>query len=349
MTKGHKPRRGSMGVYPRKRARSIVARVRNWVKVDEPKLLGFAGYKVGMLHVIRIEDNPNSPWYGQEIAKAATVVETPPLLVVGLRAYKSTVYGLKSLTEVWIDDLPKDLRRVFTVPKNKVMKNQLKKLEKLKPEISEVRAIVAMQPRLAGIHKKKPEVFEIGIGGSVEDALNYAISKLGKTITIDEIFKEGDYIDVIAVTKGKGYQGPVKRFGVKILPRWHKHRKGHRRIGTVGPQKPSIMFRTPWAGQTGFHQRTEYNKRILKIGNLMPEPQGNEKKEDVEKRIERDNINPPGGWPHYGLVKSMYVLIEGSIPGAIKRLIKLRFPVRPIEAKREEPQLIYVSTREWGV
>jgi len=68
-----------MGVYPRKRARSIIARVRRWARIDEVKPLGFAGYKVGMLHVIRVETNPNSPFYGQEVMKATTVVEVPPL------------------------------------------------------------------------------------------------------------------------------------------------------------------------------------------------------------------------------------------------------------------------------
>ncbi|MGC8836215.1 MAG: 50S ribosomal protein L3, partial [Infirmifilum sp.] len=128
----------------------------------------------------------------------------------------------------------------------------------------------------------------------------------------------------------KGFQGVVKRYGVKEMPRWHKHRKGHRRIGSVGPQGPSIMFYTPFAGQTGFHQRTEYNKRIIKIGEVA-----------------KENINPAGGWPHYGLVRTKFILIEGSVPGAIKRLVKLRYPIRllkPLEA----PKVVYISTQQFS-
>lgn len=354
MTKGERPRRGSMAYWPRKRARSIVARVRRWKHLDEVKLLGFAGYKVGTLHVIMLGDNPNSPFYKQEIAKVATVIETPPLKVVGIRVYESTPYGKKTLTEVWAKDLPEDLKRVFTVPKKRPsddeFKKELEKLRSMVDRISEVRAIVAMQPRLAGIHKKKPEVFEIPIGGPVKDALEYAISKLGGEIRVDEVFSEGDFIDVSAVTKGKGFCGVIKRFGVKELPRWHKHRKGSRRIGSVGPTGPAIMFYTPFPGQHGFHQRTEYNKRILKIGDLTPEPRDlgdgkKETREQVEERIEKDNVNPAGGWPHYGLVRSMYVLVEGTVPGPPKRLVKFRFALRPRLEVREKPQIVYISTR----
>ncbi|RLF05697.1 MAG: 50S ribosomal protein L3 [Thermoprotei archaeon] len=328
MAKHHNPRRGSMGYYPRKRARSIIARVRTWVDVGKPQLLGFAGYKVGTLHVVKVEDNPNSPFYGQEVVKVATVVETPPLLVLAVRAYERTPYGLRSLAEVWAKELPKDLERVFTVPKKEVQGEQMRRLEEVRSRIAEVRVIVAMQPRKAGIHKKKPEVFEVKVGGSPEEALSYALNVLGKEVSVRDVFSEGQYVDVISITKGKGFQGVIKRFGVKEMPRWHKHRKGSRRIGSVGPQKPAIMFTTPFPGQLGFHQRTEYNKRILKIGD-----------------VSEDDINPAGGWPHYGLVRSAYVLLEGTVPGPPKRLVKMRFPVRPRREVREEPKIVYISTK----
>jgi len=331
VVKDHRPRRGSMGYYPRKRARSIVARVRRWVDVGKPQLLGFAGYKVGTVHVIKTEDNPNSPLYGQEIAKVATVIEAPPLLVLAVRVYERTPYGLKSAAEVWAKNLPADLERVFTVPKRSVYEEQLKKLESVKGRIAEVRVVVATQPRKAGIGKKKPEVFEIKVGGAPHEALDYAMKILGKEVSVTEVFEVGQYVDVISVTKGKGFSGVVKRFGVKILPRWHKHRKGHRRIGSVGPQAPAIMFTTPFAGQLGFHQRTEYNKRILKIAD-----------------ISTDNINPPGGWPHYGLIRSTYLLLEGTVPGPPKRLVKLRFATRPRKEVREPPKLLYISVKPLG-
>lgn len=72
-------------------------------------------------------------------------------------------------------------------------------------------------------------------------------------------------MDVLAITKGKGFQGPVKRWGVKILPR--KSRKTKRGVAVIGPWHPTrVLYTVPRAGQMGYFQRTEYNKRILKIG-----------------------------------------------------------------------------------
>ena len=331
MVKDHKPRKGSMAFYPRKRARSIVARLRTWVDVGKVQLLGFTGYKVGTLHVVKVEDNPNSPLYGQELVKVATVIETPPLLVLAVRVYEKTPYGLKSVTEIWSSNIPKDLERVVTVPKKDVQEQQKKKLEEVLDRATEVRVLVCTQPRRAGIGKKKPELLEIKIGGSAKEALNYALSILGKEVRVSDVFSVGQYVDVAAVTKGKGFEGVLKRFGVKELPRWHKHRKGSRRIGTVGPQSPAIMFSTPFAGQVGFHQRLEYNKRILKISEAG-----------------KEEINPPGGWPHYGLVKSDFILLEGTIPGPAKRLVRIRFAVRPPKEKREEPKIVYLSVEGRG-
>ena len=351
MTKGHRPRRGSMAFYPRKRARSIVARVRSWPRIDETRLVGFAGYKVGMLHVLRVETNPNSPFYGQEIMKPATVIESPPLMVLGARFYRRSPYGLRCLTEVWDRDIilakeegkddyltkfSRDLERVFTVPKPDGLPSDEeveRRVELAREGADEARLILATQPRKAGIHKKKPEVFEVPVGGSIEEAISYALERMGKEISVGEVFEEGQYVDVISVTKGKGYQGVVKRFGVKILPRWHKHRKGHRRIGSVGPTKPAIMFTTPMAGQLGFHQRTEYNKLVLKIGSAGDES---------------FPVNPPGGWPHYGVVRSEYVLLEGTVPGPPKRLVKMRLPVRPKEPDRVKIQITYASLMPVG-
>jgi len=331
----HRPRRGSMGVYPRKRAADIVPRVRSWpgVNVGRPVLLGFAAYKAGMLHAVVIEDRPTSPLYGKEAVRAVTVLDAPPLYVWGVRLYTldpDTGYRL-SVAEAWASELPKHLGRVLTLPKEVPTERQLKKLEEHKDVADEVRILVATQPHLSGIGKKTPEILEIPVGGvpSIEDRLKYALSLLGKTVSARDVFTPGQLVDVIAVTKGRGFQGVVKRFGVAILPRWHKHRKGHRRVGSIGPQKPAVMFTTPRAGQMGFHQRTEYNKRILKIGDSGLE------------------ITPKSGFPHYGVIRGPYILLQGSVPGARKRLVVLRYPVRP-PAKAPplaEPQVVWVSSQ----
>ncbi|MCH7911395.1 MAG: 50S ribosomal protein L3, partial [Candidatus Hydrogenedentes bacterium] len=82
-------------------------------------------------------------------------------------------------------------------------------------EYSDVRVNVYTQPHLAGINKKRPEIFEVAIGGkNLQEKFNFAKSMLGKEIPVKDVFKEGQQLDIFAVTKAKGTQGPIKRFGV---------------------------------------------------------------------------------------------------------------------------------------
>jgi large subunit ribosomal protein L3 len=166
---------------------------------------------------------------------------------------------------------------------------------------------------------------EVGVG-PVKERLDYAKGLLGKTVTVNEIFKEGTYVDVVAVSKGKGIQGPVKRFGIRV--RQLKSRKMKRGVGTLGPWHPArVLYTIPRAGQMGYHQRVEYNKRILKIGTDGKE------------------VTPQGGFIRYGVVKNMYALIEGSVPGPAKRLIRLRMPARPPKSIPEAPpSILQIST-----
>ncbi|MGQ9720257.1 MAG: 50S ribosomal protein L3 [Candidatus Jordarchaeum sp.] len=327
--KTHAPKRGSLAYLPRGRASSSIGHIRNWPEYDEsPTILGAAGYKAGMTHVLLIEDHSYSPYFGQERVFAATVIETPPIISFGIRAYNLTPYGLHALTEVWMPELSNDLRRNFTLPVDYDYDKALNQLEEKKEKISEIRALLHTQPRLASVPKIKPDIVEIKIGGgSIEEQINYSKQILGKQITIGDIFKEGDYIDVIGITKGKGFQGPVKRWGIRILQ--HKSRKTKRGVGAIGPWRPArVSYTVPRAGQMGYHQRTEYNKRILKIGERGEE------------------ISPSGGFIRYGLVRGNYLLLQGSVPGPPKRLITLRYPIRPpINIPEVPPTISYVSTK----
>ena len=173
--------------------------------------------------------------------------------------------------------------------------------------------------------KKKPEMFEIGVVGNKEDQLAYAKAKLGKEINISEVFKEGQQLDVHAVSKGKGVQGPVKRFGVSL--KHHKSEKGVRRVGSLGSWKAQghIMWRIAKAGKMGYHVRTERNKWILKIGNA-------------------NEISKKGGFEHYGIIKNQYILVKGSIIGAKKRLIRLNDALDPNKIRPEEvPTIQYIN------
>ena len=320
------PRRGSLAFLPKGRASRHIARIRYWPSVEYgPVPLGFAGYKAGMTHVFYINKDEGSPDYGREVFKAATVLETPPMKVCAVRVYEKTYDGLKSLTEVWSKDLPRDLERVFTLPK-KPREEGLEKLESYIDRISEVRILAATQPRLTSVPKKKPDLMEIKIGGgTVEDQLKYVEGIFGKDLSISDVFKEGSLVDVISITKGKGFQGPVKRFGVKILP--HKSRKTKRGVAAIGPWHPArVLYTVPRPGQMGYFHRVEYNKLILKIGS------------------DGSEITPKGGFVNYGLVRGDYVLIEGSVPGPVKRLVRLRYPARPPKAGVVQlPEVTYIS------
>lgn len=303
-----------MAYYPRVRARRIVARIRSWPKVDveKPQLLAFAAYKAGMTHAVIVEDHPTSPFYGKEMVKAVTILDAPPLKVFGIRLYASTPYGLKSLCEVLAKELPEDLGRKITLPRSYDEEQAISKAKALLDKACEVRVLACTQPRLSGLRKKTPEIMEIKVAAhSVEEAWNYALSILGKEVKASDVFQEGLYVDVIAVTKGKGFQGVVKRFGVKIMPRWHKHRKGYRKVGCISPQHPDMSYAIPRPGQMGFHQRTEYNKRIIKMGD------------------DGLSVTVKGGFVGYGVVRGPYIVLLGSVPGPKGRLVKLRYPIRP--------------------
>ena len=322
-----RPRRGSLAFSPRKRASSIIPRIRSWPDYEgEPKLLGFAGYKAGMTHVIMIDDRKNSPTYGEEIVVPVTVIECPPMKVMGIRVYKNTPYGLQIAGEVWTNELDEYLGRRLNLPKKSPDVDKLRKIE----DIAEVRVITYTQPyKITGVPKKVPDVMEQKVGGSdINAVLDYAIEKLGKEVRISEVFQEGALIDVIAITKGKGFQGPVKRWGVITLDAKHARSSKHRRVGTLGPWTPArVRWTVPQAGQMGFHQRTEYNKRIIKIGENGEE------------------ITPKGGFVHYGVIRSDYVLVSGSVPGPVKRLIRMRDAIRPPQkVVYEGINVLYIST-----
>lgn len=312
-----RPRRGSLQYWPRKRAKRIYPRInwegikKNMGKDDLASILGFASYKVGMTHVQYQKGN-------RSIVKPATILEAPPLFVFGIRFYgANSLNELNPISEICSEKLPKDLERKIG-KKSKKKEFDEKVLEKTKS----IRLVVCTQPTKSGMHKKKPEVFEIGISGSVEKQYELAKKFLGKEINIYDVFRNGDFCDVSAVTKGHGFVGSVKRFGIKIQGR--KDEQHHRHVGSIGPTTPRrIDWRVPMPGQYGFFTRTEFNKRILLLGK------------------EPSDINNKSGYEHYGVLRSNYVLVEGSVPGPRKRLIILTKSRR--KSKYEPVEIKYID------
>ncbi|MDP8002720.1 MAG: 50S ribosomal protein L3 [Caldisphaera sp.] len=326
-------RRGSLGFYPRMRTEEFVPKIKSWptISLQEPKLLGFIGYKVGMTHIFMIEDRQGLPNFGKEVIKPVTIIETPPIYVLAVRGYGFDLNkGLYPLTEAW-GKIPEEIELQRRIPTQGEFKEENKKeLQKKASEIKEVRVLIASQPKLTGgLSKKIPDILEIKVGSNdIKKALDFALNKLGQQVTAKEVFMPGQVIDVLSVTKGKGWQGVIKRAGAKQLPRWTKHRKGSRKIGARS-HGLGTWWENPSPGQLGFHRRTEYNKRILDIG------------EDGYK------ITPAGGFVNYGIVKSPYLILDGSIPGITKRPVVLRYPIRPpiwyASLGIKKPQITFIS------
>ncbi|MBI4399850.1 50S ribosomal protein L3 [Candidatus Micrarchaeota archaeon] len=317
MAKRSAHRRGSLAFWPRKRASTQMPRIGSWAHVTDPILLGFAGYKVGMTHLTMVDDS-TSPSKGQEISVPVTVLEVPPLTVFAIRAYTKGYVDKKTFTDAITND--EKILKHLGLPKN----DGLKKIESSLSPISDLTLLAFASPSKTGIGKKKPEIMELGVGGKTkEDKLNLCKGLLGKEVKVKDVFKEGEFVDATSVTKGKGWQGPVKRFGVATQRRKSTGKVRH--VGTLGPWHPSrVMYTVPQAGQMGYHKRTELNKRILKIGENATE------------------INVKGGFLSYGLVKNDYLLIKGSIGGPSKRLIRLRKAAR-IRDSPKKPSISYIS------
>jgi len=318
-----RPRHGSLQYWPRKHAKRMYPRIRHYAPLSEPKLAGFAGYKAGMTHVFIADNRAHSMTKGKSIVFPVTVLECPPLKVASVRFYKSSPYGLSVAAEIFSSS-DKNLAKKLNLPKKP---KDLAEVEKKLGEYVDVRVNVYTQPRLAGINKKRPEIFEVALGGKdVNEKFNHAKSILGKEISVKDVFKEGQQLDIFAVSKSKGTQGPVKRFGIGL--RSHKSEKGRRGPANVGPWKGNRSWTVAHAGRMGFHNRLEKNKWLLKIGDKPEE------------------VNVKGGFIKYGVVKSSYLLLKGSVPGATKRLIRLVNSYHPNHKLPEQaPSIEIVSLK----
>jgi large subunit ribosomal protein L3e len=92
-------------------------------------------------------------------------------------------------------------------------------------------------------------------------ALPLPRSCLLQAVTVDSVFQTNEMIDTIAITKGRGTEGVVTRWGVTRLPR--KTHRGLRKVACVGAWHPArLQWSVARAGQHGFHHRTEINKKV---------------------------------------------------------------------------------------
>jgi len=362
------PRHGSKGFLPKKRAKSIRGHVKNFPKDDPSKpvhLTAFLGYKAGMTHTVRELDRPGSKSNKKEIVEAVTILETPPLICVGVCGYIETPRGKRKLKAVWAEHIGEECKRRFYKNWSKCKKRVfskastkwsdelgMKQIEKdfatMKKYCTTIRVMVHTQMKILRKRQKKAFLAEIQLnGGTIAEKVDFARAHFEKEIPVSQVFSMDECIDVIGVTKGHGFKGVTSRWHTKKLPR--KTHKGLRKVACIGAWHPSrVQFTVPRAGQKGFHHRTEINKKIYRIGEGFKMKDGKliQNNGATDFDIADKSINPMGGFPHYGMVKQDFVMIKGACIGHKKRMLTLRKSLRTLTKKRfvEKVNLKFIDT-----
>jgi large subunit ribosomal protein L3e len=368
------PRKGSLRFLPRKRCRRHRGRVRSFPPDDKskaPHLTAFLGYKAGMTHIMRTLKRPGSKADQKDIVEGVTIIETPPMIIVGVVGYVRTPAGLRSLTTVWSSHLDDSFRRRFyknwTRSKRKAFTKwqdmfahqqggespaEVERRTGYMKKYADVIRVVAHSQvkKLKNLGMKKAHIMEIQVNGgkSVEEKVDFGLKLFEKPVDIKSIFNQNESIDTIGISKGHGKKGVVSRWGVTRLPR--KTHRGNRKVACIGPwHPPRVMYTVARAGQKGYHHRTEIHKKIYRIGDAITYD-GDGKPTVFNARTEFDltnkNITPLGGFVGYGVVKQDYVMIKGTCVGVRKRPITLRKAiVEPsTTAAREEVDLKFINT-----
>jgi len=297
------PRKGSLQFWPRKRAAKLLPSA-NWNAISSKKpLKGLIAYKAAMMSAHVSDETEHSMTKGKKKVIPVTVLECPEARIFSIRLYKDG----RVKSEFLAEDLNKELKRKVKLPKSS------KPLGEINPEdFDDIRVIIYTDVKKAKI-KKTPDILEVGLEGSFEEKLNFVKEKLKKPITVEDVFEKGQLIDVRGVTKGKGLQGPVKRFGINLKS--HKSEKGRRRPGSLGPWHPArVIFKVPMAGQMGLFTRVVYNNKIIDLGN--------------EKKF--NNLL------HYGNINKSYIVVAGSVQGPKKRAVLLTQAMRPTKKQSKK-------------
>ena len=341
------PRSGNLGFIPKRRTKHHRGRVRHFPKDDASKpvhLTAFMGYKAGMTHVVKYQERHEGTKkiIKKDVVHAATVVECTPMKIVGVVGYTETPRGLRALQTVWAGKLDREvLRRFYRNWRDSKKKAFSKYADKYKADASKkapvhrdldrirryatvVRVIVATQMNKLNLRQQKAHVFEVQVnGGDVAKKVDWAWSKFEQEVTVGEVFQQDECIDTCGVTKGKGTQGVIKRYGVKKLKR--KTHRGLRKIGCIGAWHPAaVKWTVGRRGQMGYHSRTEINKKIYRVGAGNDPCNAMCAQDAVEK-----SITPMGGFPHYGVVNNDFLLIKGQVMGVKKRPVILRKSIHP--------------------
>jgi len=360
--KFERPRHGSLGFLPRKRTKHHRGRVRSFPKDDKTKpvhLTAFPVFKAGMTHILREVEKPGSKLHKKEVIEGCTILEAPPIIICGIVGYIETPRGLRALTTVWAQHLSTEFKRrlyknwmnskkkAFTkyAEKWKDEKSIQTQLNRMKKYCQVVRVLAHTQTQLLNLRQRKAHVMEIQVnGGSVDQKVEFAFKHLEKEVKVGSIFEQNEMIDVIGVTKGKGFEGVTTRWGTKRLPR--KTHRGLRKVGCIGGWHPArVRYSVARAGQNGYHHRTEINKKIYRIGTGV-KYEGGKNNASTAADLTEKAITPLGGFPHYGVVKHDFIMIKGACVGTKKRVLVLRKSLLAQTSRRalEQINLKFIDT-----
>ena len=360
------PRHGHLGFLPRKRSRQIRGRCRSFPKDDpkvKPHLTSFMCFKAGMTHIVREVDRSGSKVHKKEVVEPVTILEAPPMAVVGIVGYRQTPVGHKCLGTVWAHHVSSEFKRRYYKNWKQSTQNAFAKHAKAarttQGKIAEARTINAFSKKATIIrvightqvrklrnHRvgvKKAHVSEIQInGGSIKEKLNMAQSLLERQVRVDSVFQQSEAADVCSVSKGHGFEGVVHRWGVACLPR--KTHRGLRKVACIGAWHPErVRFTVARAGQNGYHHRTQLNKKIYQMGRSQTvDPKNATTTFDLTEKV----ITPMGGFVGYGPVRNDYVMLKGSVAGPRRRVITLRRPMAPQTSRAmvEKIELRFIDT-----
>eukprot|EP01071_Lankesteria_metandrocarpae_P001981 Lankesteria_metandrocarpae@DN2005_c0_g1_i1.p1 len=334
--KFERPRHGSLGFTPRKRAARHRGKVKAFPKDDPskpPHFTAFMGYKAGMTHIVREVEKPGSKLHKKEVVEAVSIIEAAPMYCVGIVGYIETPKGLRPRACVMAKHLNEECKRRFyrnwykskkkaytkyaeQYDEENKMEDEIKRIEKY---CTVVRAICHTQIHKMLKRQKKAHIMEIQVnGGTTEEKVHFIREKFEQAIPVSAVFAENDMIDTIAVTRGRGTKGVVARWGVTRLPR--KTHRGLRKVACIGAWHPArIQWQVARRGQCGYHHRTLMHKKIYRIG-AGTDPRNASATADITEKT----ITPMGGFPNYGVVSEDFVMVKGSIAGTKKRVITLR-------------------------
>ena len=306
---------------------------------DVPKkklhLTAFCGFKAGMTHIVREVIKPGSRLHKKEVVEAVTIIDCPKMTIVGVVGYIQTPRGLKAIKTLFAQHLNENvIRRFYKRYRGKGhykvfnkyqanerwTKNKEDSIKYLNKRAQIIRVIAHPQMQhVKQLGTLKAPLVEIQVnGGKIDEKIKFAVDHFEKEIGVSDVFTEGEYIDVIGVTKGHGYEGVTARYGTKKLQR--KTHRGLRKVACIGSWHPArVQFNVDRSGQDGYHHRTELNKRIYRIGKG-----GTEDNATTEADVTKKNITPMGGFPHYDIVKNDYLMLKGCTVGIRKRTLMLR-------------------------